>query len=199
MVLGLPFGAATDDERRTQTASTADTTAPGARRHLRFRPGRRRERSTTSLITGCPSSCRLRPLNPVHEVAGAVRTAGTILRHRSYSRHIGASADPRRSCPHRLMLTASSSEPPASVGLACRPVGAWRRQLVKQLDSTRGGPGPGTFSSAVDSRPLRRAARCTPSIRTFGLTLSDPLPPSSHRAHDGGVCGSHKVEEGSGR
>jgi hypothetical protein len=22
--------------------------------------------------------------------------------------------------------------------------------------------------------------------RTFGLTLSDPLPPSSHRAHDGG-------------
>src|SRR4051812_36615068 len=26
---------------------------------------------------------------------------------------------------------------PASVGLACRPVGAWRRRLVKQLDSTR--------------------------------------------------------------
>jgi hypothetical protein len=26
---------------------------------------------------------------------------------------------------------------PASVGLACRPVGAWRRQLMKQLDSTR--------------------------------------------------------------
>ena len=32
---------------------------------------------------------------------------------------------------------------PASVGLACRPVGAWRRHLVKQLDSTRGGPGHG--------------------------------------------------------
>src|SRR5271166_3559428 len=27
---------------------------------------------------------------------------------------------------------ASSSEPPTSVGLACRPVGAWRRHLVKQ-------------------------------------------------------------------
>src|SRR4051794_9737001 len=32
---------------------------------------------------------------------------------------------------------------PASVGLACRPVGAWRRQLVKQLDFTRGGSGHG--------------------------------------------------------
>ena len=30
---------------------------------------------------------------------------------------------------------------PANVGLACRPVGAWRRQLVKQLDSTRVDPG----------------------------------------------------------
>jgi hypothetical protein len=29
---------------------------------------------------------------------------------------------------HRLVSAASSSEPPASVGLACRPVGAWRRQ-----------------------------------------------------------------------
>ena len=31
---------------------------------------------------------------------------------------------------------ASSSEPPTSVGLACRPVGACRRHLVKHLDST---------------------------------------------------------------
>jgi hypothetical protein len=36
----------------------------------------------------------------------------------------------RRSCPHRLVLAASSSEPPTSVGLACRLVGAWRRHLV---------------------------------------------------------------------
>ena len=41
--------------------------------------------------------------------------------------------DPRRSCPHRSVLAASSSEPPRSVGLAHRPVGAWRRHLVKQL------------------------------------------------------------------
>jgi len=34
------------------------------------------------------------------------------------------------SCPHLSMRTASSSEPPTSVGLACRPVGAWRRRLV---------------------------------------------------------------------
>jgi hypothetical protein len=60
-----------------------------------------------------------------------------------------------------------SSEPPAGVGLACRPVGAWRRHLVKQNQSTRGGPGTGTLSSAVDSRPLGRAARCTPSITDF--------------------------------
>ena len=38
------------------------------------------------------------------------------------------------------LQTASSSEPPASVGLACRPVGACRRHLMKQLDSMRDGP-----------------------------------------------------------
>lgn len=41
----------------------------------------------------------------------------------------------RRSWPlarHRLVPAASSSEPPASVGLARRPVGAWRQRLVKQ-------------------------------------------------------------------
>jgi hypothetical protein len=32
---------------------------------------------------------------------------------------------------------------PASVGLACRPVGAWRRHLMKQLDSNEGQPGHG--------------------------------------------------------
>jgi hypothetical protein len=32
---------------------------------------------------------------------------------------------------------------PANVGLACRPVGAWRRHLVQQLDSA-GAPGTGT-------------------------------------------------------
>jgi hypothetical protein len=35
----------------------------------------------------------------------------------------------RRSCPHRMVLAASSSEPALSVGLACRSVGAWRRQM----------------------------------------------------------------------
>src|SRR5271166_1013505 len=37
---------------------------------------------------------------------------------------------------HRSVLAASSSEPPASMGLACRPVGAWRRHLVKQINYT---------------------------------------------------------------
>jgi hypothetical protein len=45
---------------------------------------------------------------------------------------------PRGALPsHRLVCGASSSEPPTSMGLACRPVGAWRRPLMKQLDSTR--------------------------------------------------------------
>jgi hypothetical protein len=35
-----------------------------------------------------------------------------------------------------LVPAASSSGPPTSVGLACRPVGAWRRHLVKQGHST---------------------------------------------------------------
>src|SRR6476620_11218259 len=38
---------------------------------------------------------------------------------------------------------ASSSEPPASVGLACRPVGAWRRHLMKQNSVYEGRPGHG--------------------------------------------------------
>jgi hypothetical protein len=43
----------------------------------------------------------------------------------------------RRSCLHLLMQPASSHPShPASVGLACRPVGTWRRHLVKRLDST---------------------------------------------------------------
>ena len=33
---------------------------------------------------------------------------------------------------HQLVSAASSSEPPTSMGLACRPVGAWRRHLVRQ-------------------------------------------------------------------
>jgi hypothetical protein len=42
----------------------------------------------------------------------------------------------RRSCPHRLVQAASSCEPPTSVGLACRPVGACRRHLVKRMNYT---------------------------------------------------------------
>jgi hypothetical protein len=41
-----------------------------------------------------------------------------------------------RSCRRRSALAASSSEPPTSVGLACRPVGACRRHLVKQIQGT---------------------------------------------------------------
>jgi hypothetical protein len=74
---------------------------------------------------------------------------------------------------------------PANVGLAHRPVGAWRRRLMKQLDSTRGGPGTGTFSSAVDSRPvagpqrpgIRRGTRCSSDPAT-AQALSRSKPPT---------------------
>ena len=42
----------------------------------------------------------------------------------------------RRSCRRRLASAASSSEPPTSVGLAHRPVGACRRRLVKHDQTT---------------------------------------------------------------
>src|SRR3954469_21512186 len=60
----------------------------------------------------------VRPLGPASSSGGALACTGWCwpLRHPSH---------------------------PASVGLACRPVGAWPRHLVKQLDSTRGAPGHG--------------------------------------------------------
>jgi hypothetical protein len=33
----------------------------------------------------------------------------------------------------RWLVSSTRHEPPASVGLACRPVGAWRQRLVKRL------------------------------------------------------------------
>ena len=67
----------------------------------------------------------LRSGNP----AAVRRTAA----HRSARLHSFEPPQGRRSCQHRSVPAASSSEPPASVGLACRPVGAWRRHLVKGL------------------------------------------------------------------
>jgi len=112
-------------------------------------------------VVEAPSGCSVRRC--VCQWHRRVRPARTIPRHcstpeRSSLRSGGALAR------HRSVSAASSSEPPASVGLACRPVGAWRRQLVKQLDSMGGGPGTDTFSSAVDSRPLAGPER--PGVRS---------------------------------
>jgi hypothetical protein len=49
---------------------------------------------------------------------------------------------------------------------------------------------------AAEARPVRNRVH---GVKHDSRMLSDPLSPSSNRAHDGGVCGSHKVEEGSGR
>jgi hypothetical protein len=57
-----------------------------------------------------------------------VFTPPGVFQASSFGLHRG-----RRSCPHLLMQAASSSEPPTSVGLACRPVGACRRHLMKHF------------------------------------------------------------------
>ena len=49
---------------------------------------------------------------------------------------------------------------------------------------------------AAEARSVRNRVH---GVKHDSRMLSDPLSPSSNRAHDGGVCGSHKVEEGSGR
>ena len=82
-------------------------------------------------------------MDPVDEVAGAVRVAPIICAGKipdipRDEDSIVPSLHWRRSCPHRSVRAASSSEPPASVGLACRPVGACRRHLVKRVQFMRG-------------------------------------------------------------
>jgi hypothetical protein len=52
---------------------------------------------------------------------------------------------------------ASSSEPPTSVGLACRPVGAWRRHLVKRIQSTGDSR---HIAKQFRPRPRRRLPTC---------------------------------------
>ena len=63
---------------------------------------------------------------------------------------------------------ASSSEPPTSVGLACRPVGAWRRHLVKHLQFMRGHRRP-----SGDCRSLR-PVNCRPS-KAVGFVTCLPM------------------------
>ena len=83
---------------------------------------------------------------------------------------------------HRLVCGASSSEPPTSMGLACRPVGAWRRPLMKQLDSNEGRPGHGhTFigdglAAVSRTRAARRAERHVVSHRQEGSTTTRNTP-----------------------
>jgi hypothetical protein len=47
---------------------------------------------------------------------------------------------------------------------------------MKQLDSTRGGPGMATFSSAVDSRPKHRACGQSCHARSDGVVVGDGIP-----------------------
>src|SRR6476661_3532507 len=74
------------------------------------------------------------------------------------------------------MPVAWSSEPPTSVALACRPVRAWRRQLVKQLDFTRGGPG---------TQPAERGVGVDGHHRVIVADLREARPCAGH---DGGFA-----------
>ena len=105
----------------------------------------------------------------------------------------------RFSCRHKLASAASSSEPPTSVGLACRPVGAWRRQLVKLVKFYEGPPGTAHFDRRwTRGRQGERGGVRRQQITDFRTHLVRSASAEFNRAHDGGVCGSHKVEEGSG-
>jgi hypothetical protein len=82
-----------------------------------------------------PVLVRFLRVDPVHEMTGAIRPAVTIRWHCSTPERSGLHCG-KRSCRHRLVSAASSPEPPTSVGLACRPVGALRRHLMKQGQSS---------------------------------------------------------------
>jgi hypothetical protein len=73
-------------------------------------------------------------------------------------------------------------------------------QLVKQLHSTRADWARAHFHWRCGGLA---AVKASGAVYAVDHGLSDapcqPLLPSSNRAHDGEVCGSHKVEEGSGR
>ena len=51
--------------------------------------------------------------------------------------------DPRRSCPHRMVSAASSSEPPSERGVGVPSSRSLATASREELDSTRGGPGHG--------------------------------------------------------
>jgi len=96
----------------------------------------------------------------------------------------------RRSCLHRLVETASSSEPPTSVGLACRPVGAWRRPSREATSFYERRPGHGRiFIGGGHSRPLagEQVSRSPGDVFgsvTDGCTRQAPWPPqSTWKAH----------------
>ena len=117
----------------------------------------------------------------------------------------------RRSCPYQRVRAASSSESPTSVGLACRPVGAWRRHLVKHLQVMRGHrwrvlchcPRDRKASESAGLRPkrascvggiVRRLRECRPASRpsccyTVSLCLESvwrgvvPLLADHHQVH----------------
>ena len=98
------------------------------------------------------------------------------------------------------MSAASSSEPPTSVGLACRPVGAWRRHLVKRTRSTRryrhavgtneqfGGAGMQRFQSLTGSIPVPRTTVCA-GDGPFLKRRRDGVHSTSTTGHSG-VCRS---------
>lgn len=126
----------------------------------------------------------LEVLNPLHHVAGVVRHAFTLrtCKVENFERHGNSrftSLPWRRSCPYRLMRAASSSEPPASVGLACRPVGAWRRHLVKLVQRN---PASRQSAERFNSQPTLRAGSDPPTLVMSRVTAHRELISGSGQA-----------------
>src|SRR5260370_12409478 len=113
----LPFGAATEDERRTQTVRIVIPQRQFQVVTFDFDAAVVVNGNDLHFDNRLPVLVRLLPLNPMHEVAGAVRTAGTILRHRSYSRHVGPPPSGGALADTGLVPAASSSEPPSERGV----------------------------------------------------------------------------------
>ncbi len=99
------------------------------------------------------------PPMPLAEfTAGATSRKRSVRRCRWRTVTVGKAGPPRgrRSCRHRSVSAASSSDPPTSVGLARRPVGAWRRRLMKQTPGYTFAP---TEFGARGVASLRRKAQ----------------------------------------
>lgn len=101
----------------------------------------------------------------------------------------------RRSYHLRLEAVASSSEPPTSVGLACRPVGAWRRHLVKLTHANKANR---QFLPAAGRAPLNvQELRCEARVHAgVQYEIFDSYPTGKGVGHEATVGDGATISSG---